>query len=48
MFSQPLAPLGLARRVISSCRPGLAESSGKGHSIDFNKDDMDIEGRVFE
>ena len=23
-------------------------SSGKGHSIDCDKDDMDMEGRVFE
>ena len=41
-------PRGEARRVISSFRPGLAESSSKGHSIDCDKDDMDMEGRVFE
>ena len=48
VFSHPLAPLGPATQVISSCRPGLAEISGKGHSIDCDKDDMDMEGRLFK
>ena len=48
VFSQLLAPIGAARQVIYSCRLGLAKSSGKGHSKDYDKDDMDIEGRVFE
>ena len=42
------ASLSSARWLITSWRPGLASSSGKGYSTDSDKDDKDMEGRVFE
>ena len=48
MVAALLVPLSSARWLITSWRPGLASSSGKGYSTDSGKDDKDMEGRVFE
>ena len=47
MVAALLVPLSSARWLITSWRPGLASSSGKGYSTDSDKDDKDMEGRVF-
>ena len=51
-FSSPLPIPPWQGRVITSRRAGrpggLAESSGKEHSTDCDKGNMDMEGRVFE
>ena len=41
------ASLSSARWLITSWRPGLASSSGKGYSTDSDKDDKDMEWGVF-